>query len=77
MRTPRDELLSEIILLLSNAYGDGGLTAEQEYHENHYNAEDILSVIWTTLEPFVIDHNGKMIFDYGMIKAVLDGVDNP
>jgi len=75
MRTPRDELLADIILLLSNAYGDGGLTAEQEYHENHHNAEDILSVIWTTLEPFVIDHNGKMIFDYGMIKAVLGGVE--
>lgn len=75
MRTPRSELLSEIILLLANAYGDGGLTAEQEYHENSCNAEDILSAVWSTLDPFVIDHNGKMIFDYGMIKAVLNGVD--
>lgn len=71
MRTPRDELIADIITVLSNAYGDGGLTAEQEFRENLHNAEEILETMWKHVEPFVIDSNGQMIFSYGMLKHTL------
>lgn len=73
MRTQRDDLLEEIVKVLSHAYGDGGLTAEQEYRENYYNAEEILSTVWKHLEPFVIDNRGNMIFEFGMLKHTLEG----
>lgn len=71
MRTPRDELLSDLIHLLSNAYGDGGLTAEQELRENTHNAEDIVSIVWKHLEPLTIENNGNLMFSYGLVKHTL------
>ena len=75
MRTLRDDLISDIIQILSNAYGDGGLTETQEYYENLHNAEEIAKKLWDHVEPFAIDSNGNMILDYGMIRATLVGIE--
>lgn len=69
--TPRDELTSDLIRILANAYDSADLTEQENLLENHHNAEEIIRTVWKHIEPFVIDNNGALIFDYGMLKHTL------
>jgi hypothetical protein len=73
MRTPREEVTQKIINVLSDAYEDEALTADQWANEHRHNAERVLTEVWEYIEPFVVQEGRSMTFDYGMLKHTLHG----
>ena len=60
--------------VLANAYDTDGLSEEENLKENHHNAEQIIDLMWKHIEPFVIEYNGHMVFEYGMVKSTFYGM---
>lgn len=73
MRTPHDDLISDIRSHIYFELNDGSLSEEEEEVVVKNLTQSILSSCWKYIEEYKIDHNDRLIFEYGMLKHLFQG----
>jgi len=73
MRTPYDDLVSEILADLNFEFNDGTMTEEEMGATLKSLSSSIMRSCWKYVEEYKIDHNGRLIFEYGMLKHLFNG----
>ena len=73
MRTCHDDLVSDIMSDLNFELNDGSMNEKELEVTLKSLSSSIMRSCWKYIEEYKIDHNGRFIFEYGMIKHLFQG----
>ena len=73
MRTPHDDLASDIMCDLNFELNDGSMNKKELEITLKSLSTSIMRSCWKYVEECKVDHNGRFIFEYGVIKHLFQG----